>query len=156
MKTAQPHPLEANPSKTVNKEINPLTGQQRGYGVVGGGVGVVVLSPKECAAEGPPESKRPSKSVSQMSAMELMDMHSKAQQAEIERLRATLTDLWGYTQGLEKIIRDGVYRSEELKDPDAWKDCDVWQFDGTGASITMQVEEVLAGFSAETGAQSGD
>lgn len=34
-----------------------------------------------------------SKSASQMSAMELMDMHSKAQQAEIERLRGRALDL---------------------------------------------------------------
>ncbi len=33
---------------------------------------------------------QPSKSVSQMSAMELMDVHSKAQQAQIERLTESL------------------------------------------------------------------
>jgi len=67
-------------------------------------------------------------------------------------LKEALQELWTYAQGLEGIIRNGVYRSEELKDPDAWNACDDWAYNGEGASIRDQVEAALsaAGKEGET------
>lgn len=56
----------------------------------------------------------------------------------------TVRELWAYAQSLEKIISDGVYRSEELKDPDAWKDADRFAYNGDGASMRDMVSEAIA------------
>ncbi len=64
--------------------------------------------------------------------------------AAAPELLEALTELWEYSQGLEGIIRDGVYKSEELKDPNAWSACDDWAYNGEGACMRDQVEAAIA------------
>lgn len=73
--------------------------------------------------------------------------------AAAPELAEALRELWLYARGLEGIIRNGVYRSEELNDPDAWAACDDWACNGEGASIRQQVGAALqkAGLSAGEG-----
>ena len=55
-----------------------------------------------------------------------------------------LEELWDYARSLEKVIRDGVYQSEELNNPDAWKDADSFAYNGDGASMRDVVTTALA------------
>lgn len=71
--------------------------------------------------------------------------------AAAPELLDTVRELLAYAQSLEKIIRDGVYRSEELKDPDAWKDADRFAYNGDGASMRDMVSEVIAKATGQEG-----